>query len=280
MTNAFLEAREARFANFAAHFPHTGLSPLAVAHPIRPDLFAKYRDAVAAYHDMAKQYDFANLTPAGMLMPKRENERLYTEVTARFLDIADSLSVGDLIKGWNIPAIRHKNALTNPEHLKRPFVSEDAHCDAWIGWGADCMLFLTPVLGDTTHNWVRFFGHPRTVDETWIRRLGSFRDGEPFKDQCEVLPKHYQPGYLYIVDIAVIHQTIRDQGADWRVGMEMVGYFVAPPEGSWAHETVFTPDEAAGLRTGRKRYACDLKMGEIADNVGGKRGANLHLVDA
>jgi hypothetical protein len=281
MSNAWLEARENRFSDLCSRFPHTKLSPLAACTPIRADLFEAYRRAIAAYDDASSSYAFTNVTPAGMMLPKTEVEGLFTDVARRFLDICDSLDIWDLMKAWNIPAIRRKNASPDPEHSKRAFISEDAHSDAWIGWGSDCLIFMTPVLGDAERNWVRFFRHPGSADSSWIERLPSFHDSKALAmaKQCEPLPQHYKSGYLYLCDISVIHQTIRAPDASWRVSMEMVGYFKEPPRDSLAYDTMFLSADAVALRERRKKFHCDLKMGQFAEYVSGKRANDVHLID-
>lgn len=275
---SFKVSRETRFSEICNCFSAEKLSPLVAAHKIEPVLYKNFEQAVQKYNDFSRQFDYINRTPNGILVPKKEIENEYNAAVVAFFAILKSLNIHDYVVKWNIPTIRFKTPSFDVENLKRPYISENPHADCWIGWDYDSLLIIMPLLGDTDRNWVQFYQHPDNFDESWVQRLASFADGLEMAKQSTPLPKHYEKGYIYIADMSVIHETKRESGADWRIGIETVLSMIEPTPDSLGQDTQLSYQEMISL--GQSKWILPTTvMGEIIHTTATKRAVNVEFVE-
>lgn len=216
------------------------------------------------YHTIAERFKFANVTPNGMMMPKKENVEYFTGFARCFFAMLCELQIFDKFAAWNVPAIRYKGESFTSEQAARPRASEYAHSDSWLGWDQSAIVFMIPLFGDVLNNGVRFFEHE--LDETWIKTLPSFTCPEAvgMLSRSRQLPYNYRLGHIYPNDIGTIHQTQRSiEAAGWRVSAEVVGYLADPAPDSFAAHTAFTDAVAAGILGWNFEFKANLRMGEI-----------------
>jgi hypothetical protein len=270
----YLTQKEQRFSAICKNFTSDLLSPLVACHRINPILYTSFHDAVTEYNNASASYNYVNRTPNGILVPKKEIDELYNNAVIAFFEILKSLKIENYVKRWNIPTIRFKSANFNVDNLKRPYISENPHADCWIGWDPDSLLIIMPLLGDNQKNWVQFYQHPDSFDSSWVRKLDSFKDGMDMVKQCTPLPKHYEKGCIYIADMSVIHETKREPGADWRIGIETVLSLVEPTDNSLGQDTQLTYEEMIAVGKSIKIKA-ETVMGEIVETTATKRAVQV-----
>jgi len=273
-----LRAREDRFAEISSNFPCELLTPLIACHTIRKDLFEAFENAVSEYNEKSKFFDYVNRTPNGILVPKKEIKKEYNDAVVAFFNILRSLNIKKYIRRWNIPTIRYKTPTLDSENLKRPYISENPHSDSWIGWDSDSLLIIMPLLGDIERNWVQFYRHPESFDMSWVRRLESFRDGIELARQSFPLPKHYEKGCIYVADMSVIHETKREDGATWRIGIETVLSLVEPTPDTLGQDSQLSWEEMISIGSSKNIEPLSV-MGEIIHTTATTRAINIRFSD-
>jgi len=274
-----MKTRTERLKDVFGHTAHRFISPLALAVPLTTGYELGLRTEARMYYEASRRHGFVNVTPNGMMMPKKEIEHLFTSFSRFFFITLMGLGVFDRFKAWNVPAIRYKEPNLSRSNAQRPRASEHAHSDSWLGWDQSAIVFMLPLLGDVERNWVQFFDHP--LDDEWIKVLPSFTCAKARKllNQCVGLPWDYQVGCLYPNDIGCVHQTRREPGSGWRVSCEVVGYLEEPDPDSFGVHTAFSATDARDIVRNIKRFEAKLNMGEIGEYDKAGRAISVQLVD-
>ena len=124
MKSKFLLNREKKFSNICSNFKFEKISNLVVSHKIKPSLFNKLTKSINKYIIKNKKYKFANLTPNGKLIPKKENQTEFNEVVKDYRNIILSLNFFKDINKWVMPSIRYKDPKINKLNKNRSSRSE------------------------------------------------------------------------------------------------------------------------------------------------------------
>jgi hypothetical protein len=242
-----LAEREARFQSLTSKFECKLVSGLIAAHKIKPHLLEKIQ--VAASNYMMKCFSkpeaitkslvansdsllmefgnqmsqIKNVTPNGLIVPKRETILEYNAFVSAFAEIIDSLNIVDFIDCWLYPpSLRFKSALFESDLLKRNYQSEHRHSEAWIPINTSkCISVFIPILGDAEKNGVEFFTPPKDFDESWLTPQSSYKAGEEIADRFSRLEMPYRIGELYLADAATLHVTSRKPGSGPRASIDI-----------------------------------------------------------
>tara|TARA_B100000989_G_scaffold297488_1_gene283394 strand:+ start:461 stop:1297 length:837 start_codon:yes stop_codon:yes gene_type:complete len=212
--------RERNFKKITNCFKNEKINEFVVAHKINEKLYKKLKDDSKLYLKISKNYNLANMTPNGKLVPKKEVQWIYNEIFKTFRDIIYSLKIERHIKNWVFPAIRYKEEKLNKLNTKRSSRSELPHSDAWAGWGEDAILIQIPLLGDTINNRVNYYSLPNNFDKSWMKK-SEFDKAKKFVRQCQKIRHHYKKGYIYIADISVVHSTYRGKNSKPRMSIDI-----------------------------------------------------------
>lgn len=221
MKSKFLLNREKKFSNICSNFKFEKISNLVVSHKIKPSLFNKLTKSINKYIIKNKKYKFANLTPNGKLIPKKENQTEFNEVVKDYRNIILSLNFFKDINKWVMPSIRYKDPKINKLNKNRSSRSELLHCDVWAGWDPNSILVQIPILGDTTNNRIRYYDIPNDINNNWLRKKNFLSAQKNFASRCIPLKHHYKKGYIYVSDIIVTHKTERLKNSKSRVSIDI-----------------------------------------------------------
>jgi len=198
-----------------------------------------------------------NVTPTGMILPKRYSTVEYNHLMGAFYRAVDSLGFGDLIHNWQIPMhIRLKYPQATGDNLNRPrHAPEERHIDSWSGYSTCGVTFIVPLLGDTINNSVEFWRlkDPRTFREEWLVHQFDKTKEHAIAEFYEPVDFQLQPGEVFMFEAAALHATRRTADCGIRVSID----------------NIFTPflglDEAAIEVVSDQRRAEQLTHAELVE---------------
>ena len=223
-----------------SRFPHNRLDSMLLEHEIKPSLFSRLRLFTAVYlskclttdavfeaeqellRNLESEYDsIRNITPNGMVVPKRHLTLEYNLVVQAFIDIIKFCNIDDLIVSWHIPLnIRIKTGVANPENIGRHHPTEDWHSDSWAGESSASVTTHIPIFGDVRHNHLEFCSPPDHFEEPWLGPQNSYRDGKSIAAKYKPVAAWARAGHLYFQDFAGLHRTARSPGAGMRISID------------------------------------------------------------
>jgi hypothetical protein len=159
-----------------------------------------------------------NKTPNGIINPKNETSKEYTEIQKIINNIFDDLGIYKNIKKLAFPNLRYKSA-TEPEVSKsRPYYTSKLHSDAWVGHVGDS-VFLIGVLGDIDNNTVEF-NEPINVQDNYLTKAESFDEGNTRYENFKYLGT-LTKGKLGIMDHSCLHRTLVKEGSKPRLSIDI-----------------------------------------------------------
>lgn len=226
------------------------------------------RQSVINFYKSSINYELVNMTPNGMLVPKIENEIEYESVLVSFYNV---LKKHILLSNYNkivYPVVRYK---TGKDNNTRDTKSEYAHCDAWAGWSSNSTLLYLPLSGDLKNNNIRMFDIPKNINQSWLLPK-NFKVAQHEEVQhCNMLEHLPEYGYLYIMDISVVHQTIRLKNSNDRLSID-IPIFLKFKDNNVGYGSESTLDESIFKEIGRTvKFKAEYKMGEFDGITGLKR---------
>jgi hypothetical protein len=231
-----MDTLAARFP--VAHRPH----PLLLVHRIEPELARRLRAAAALYVSrclpgrrtfgpddeeallaalVAHADAIPNLTPNGMLVPKRHTILEYNLLVRAIADVVSALDIADRIQSWHVPAnLRVKFPAPSAENLARHHPTEHVHSDSWAGESSESVTLHLPIFGDLERNHVRFFSPPADFAEEWLRPLPTYAAGADVAARYGTLDFVPAKGEAILADFAMLHASHRLPGAGPRVSVD------------------------------------------------------------
>jgi hypothetical protein len=292
-----LASRESRFGEMVSRFETRRPCALIAVHRPPAPLLERLRIAASVYiaaclpdparvtpgllsdenallAEMERQREaIPNITPNGMVVPKREVTLEYNLFVAAFAGLMDSLEIDGFIESWvHPPNLRVKEGAADARKLERPYASERRHTEAWIEMNTTrCVSVFVPLLGDTEGNRVEFFAPGPDFDEAWLRPLASYENGEPIASRYDPVDVGYEKGLLYLADAATMHQSHRRPGAGPRASID-VNFLLRAPRSttSFARRHCPTPRDLTAIGRTRLFVPTD-SMHEQIDTLGGRR---------
>jgi hypothetical protein len=234
------ESRVADFGELTSRFSCEMPGPLLCAHQIEPRAWQRLRTATALYmsrclpgnrilldeDELLHAFEteracIRNITPNGMIVPKREMILEFNALARALADIFESLGIGNLIVSWHYPLnLRIKYGEADDANLGRSYATESLHTDTWAGDPAHSILVHLPIFGDLERNHLIFYDAPPSLEESWLRPLPDYAHGEAYARQCRPLDFFPRKGQLTLADIALIHASNRLPGAGIRVSID------------------------------------------------------------
>ena len=301
-----LKERIEAFDHLSGRFENERPGPLLLAHRIRPDLFKRLQTAAALYISKGFQEDFfveteqeilekldreydtvSNITPNGMIVPKRYNVLEYNVLVKAFSSIIDSLGINDLISSWHIPLnLRYKQGAVNQENMLRHHPTEHIHSDSWAGESSESVTVHIPIFGDTERNYVAFYDPPESFEESWLGALPSYKDGEEYAKQYTKLDYVPPKGNVMLADFAGLHASTRLPGAQSRLTIDTTFALKRPGDNRtpekihpWRENERATQKVLSSLGSERLFYFPD-GAHDMVDSEGGfKHPTNLQILD-
>lgn len=235
-----LDSRVKAFDVLAGRFPCHRPTSLIAGHDIPADLLNKLQYATAVYMSrclpdnrvildeeelldtfMREQEHIRNITPNGMIVPKRHTILEYNALVRAFADIINALNIEDLILSWHVPLnLRIKFPEACEANLKRHHPTEHIHSDSWAGESSESVTTHIPIFGDIEKNHLVFYDPPEIFEEAWLKPLPSYRDGQIIAEQYKRLDFKPSKGQLILADFASLHASNRLSDAGPRVSID------------------------------------------------------------
>ena len=235
-----LPERINRFDKFCANFSCSRPSPLIAVHKIDQGAYDKLERALIAYVSRCvwacsnppldepslmkelglKREQIENCTPNGILKPYRHLNPEFNTLYKAYADIIRSLNIKDHIGAFfGLLDVRYKEGTVYSKNIGRDYSTEEIHSDAWSFGISDCIRVLIPMLGDADGNKVEFYAPPENFDESWLDPLASYENGAEIARRYSKVDISVPKGSMCFFDFAVLHQTVRSQGAGGRVSL-------------------------------------------------------------
>lgn len=206
--------------------------PLLKAVRLQPELLGRIRNAVNLYlyatldcwyrertfklHDelLATVSDdvrgLPNITPNGLLLPKRQNYLAYNMVHAMVVEIFETIGLGRHMASAHAPLnLRLVDGRGQAQFDRRPRASVKWHSDMWAGEPAAAIIVFVPVFGAPGALGVRWI-EPRAFPRELARPLDDFTEGARLIEGGREYKVAFDPGVILLTDPFLVHATQRD----------------------------------------------------------------------
>jgi len=300
-----LQSRISDFDIITNRFACQRPGKLVCAHQPTPDLWERLRVAAALYLSKClpgnrvilddaelirafetERSNIRNITPNGMIVPKRHTILEYNALARAFADIISALNIRDMIHSWHPINLRIKYAELDPANLERPLASERIHSDSWAGDSSESANVFVPLFGDTDRNCVTLYDPPYEFEESWLNCLPRYTDGQAIAEQYTKLDFVIGKGQIGIVDFATLHASTRLPGAGTRISLD-TSFHVNRARGGGDFglihadrlEEYLAPEVLAGLGETHLFLFPDTVDQRRPNTSGYRHPANLHVVE-
>jgi len=196
------------------------LTPLCALIKIDDKISRRLIQASNLFAERSREYSFLNRTPNGFLVPKIETQKEFLDVLLRYRDLLIDIGLGPHILSLTPPVVRYKIGSLSVEDENRVTRSEYPHNDAWAGWPANCMIPIIPVSGDCENNKVVVYDMPNDLSPDWLDKIPFPQAQLKFVHKCQEIKADYRPGFMFLLDICVVHRTHRHMNAGDRIGID------------------------------------------------------------
>ena len=299
-----LQKRIKGFDKLASKFKNKRLDNLIVEYKIPDSLFKSLQTAAATYlsrclpgeqfildeqelmYKIDKHYrNMPNITPNGLVVPKRHVVLEYNSLVKAFASVIDSCNINNLISSWHIPLnLRIKLGEIDTFNMTRHHPTEYPHSDSWAGESSESVTTHLPIFGDLEKNHLVFFSPPDDFKEEWMGHLPSYKDGKEIADKYTRLDIKPKKGHLYFADFAGLHSSYRLPNAGPRVTIDTTFVLNRPEpilgtEHPWRKNERATHDIFSSLGSEKLFYFPDSNEQFVDSSGGFKHPTNLHILD-
>jgi hypothetical protein len=168
----------------------------------------KFSENILAEHAQ-NIMNLPNITPNGLVLPKKENCAAYNALHREFVNIFHDIHIGEHIEIIQYPInIRLQSGTPNAVLDSRPRSSVKPHTDIWAGDPASGMVVFLSLLGDPDRAGIRFM-RPAVFPVSFVMPLEDFDLGKPVIETAEELPCLLENGKFFIMDPYMIHRTTK-----------------------------------------------------------------------
>ncbi len=229
------------------------------------------------------EHEIRNITPNGMIVPKRHTILEYNQLVRALVDIVSLLNINDLISSWHVPLnLRIKYGKVTEGNLERHHPTEHIHSDSWAGESAESVTLMLPIFGDLPKNCVRYFDPPSDFSEEWLKPRPSYIDGKEIADRYVLNDFVPRKGQLILTDFASLHASTRLEGAGPRVSIDTTFALKRVRNGEfqetihpWRESERLKPEVLAGIGE-RHLFVFPDSIDQQVDSAGGfKHPTNL-----
>ena len=155
-----------------------------------------------------------NITPGGILHPRRETQLTYNLITQYLMKSLDNYI--DLIEGMAFPVIRIKSGYK--KDIKRPYETSKLHSDSWVGQYGDSIISYG-IEGDFKNNGVNFY-LPENVTKDFFKKINNYDEGLKKFSKIKYLGK-LKIGYFFIFDHSILHKTVIKYNSKPRISIDL-----------------------------------------------------------
>lgn len=162
-----------------------------------------------------------NVTPNGMIVPKKELCLEFNLVVKSYINILEDLNIKDLIQDFHFPPnlrIKYKNIKKN--HLKRKHPTELFHADTWTGAMPNWVASHFFIIGDVKNNNIEYASPPKDFQEDWLKPIEKNEDGQIFAQKFKKINYTPKKGSFILADASVVHRSFRTKNCGIRVSLD------------------------------------------------------------
>lgn len=155
-----------------------------------------------------------NVTPNGIVLPKRETYLAYNHVHAEVVKIFEEAGLHHHVETIFAPInVRLVNGKPAPAVDSRPRASTKYHSDMWAGEPADAIMVFMPVLGDTENVGVHWI-EPVDFPKRFRGPLEDFNEGQAMSINARDYYASFHNGDIMLTDPFLIHATQKKKDAN------------------------------------------------------------------
>ena len=228
-----LSSRIETFDKVGRRFPCERPSRLVCVHRIEENAFESLRVAAAIYmsrclpgnrlilegsrllEEFERHQDLIqNITPNGLIVPKRYIMLEYNLLVRAFAQVISGLGMEDLIVYWHIPLnLRIQFGQTREKDSKRNYPVEHIHSDSWAGQSTESVTVHIPIFGDVSRNHIELYDPPTHFREDWLGPLQDYAAGDTIVREYSKIDFIPPEGHLILADFAILYAYTRLPGA-------------------------------------------------------------------
>lgn len=236
-----LNRRKQIFKNLSEQCGATLSSPVNAVGTIPPHHLEKIRTCAAqmvagslpepaqsfdhdhVFSELCRQRDrVRNITPNGLVVPKRQLIPEYNLLVKTFVDFVSSLGFSDMIEFWGNVNLRLKDSNVVEANVGRPHATEKPHTDAWAGELPNSIHLILPLWGDVQNNNIQYYIPPDDFQESWMMPLEDFDLGAELTQKYSMLDQDFTLGKFFLADFSTLHASRRRPGAGPRVSIDII----------------------------------------------------------
>jgi hypothetical protein len=182
---------------------------LSVAFPdesfdLDADLLIAYKRQILA---------LPNITPNGLLLPKRETYLGYNLLHRHLVPIIRTFGFEPHVRSIHLPVnVRIVHGVPAPKIDSRPRASVKPHSDVWAGEPTNAIMIFLPVFGDLNRVGIDFFEPPEAFAR-YIRPLDNFDEGAHLLAGATQYDCRLRAGCAYFIDPYTLHRTVKQRDA-------------------------------------------------------------------
>lgn len=235
-----LDIRKKYFKKLTETFDCKKINDLMVEVKIRDDLFKNLQLYTSIYLSkcfnessvitdktlliqkiLNNKHLIKNMTPNGMLVPKRELSLDFNNILKSYIKILDSLNIFPKIENFHFPPnIRLKYGIEDQNNLNRAHPTEKMHSDTWTGANPNWIAVHLYILGDIENNHLKYAYPPSDFSEDWLKPVKKAEDGDKFAKKFKEIDYEPKAGSMILADATIIHRSYRKPGAGIRVSLD------------------------------------------------------------
>ena len=235
-----LKIRKFYFKKFSKNFKGKRINDLMYEVKIPKNLFYNLKTSIINYISQcfnddeiiisekklikkifAKSNKLINLTPNGLVVPKKENSLEFNVIIKNYVQILKHFNINNAVENFHYPPnIRLKLPYLNKKHMLRKHPTELMHSDTWTGANANWCAVHLFVLGDINKNHIRYAEPPNNFTEDWLKPLKNSKLGKDISNKFRLIKYTPKKGYMIIADTTIIHQSFRKKNAGIRISLD------------------------------------------------------------
>lgn len=150
-----------------------------------------------------------NITPNGLLLPKRHNLISYNLLLGHLTNLIGWLDLRGISRLHYPVNVRIIDGAPNPTVDSRPRASVKLHSDIWAGEFTDHIMIFIPVAGDMVNNGVELYEPGADFYPDYVRTMSDYAEGADLINGATKYDVVMQPGHVYLLDSFLLHRTMK-----------------------------------------------------------------------
>jgi hypothetical protein len=248
----FSEYGDQLFNQLLDRFPESKKWRLLMAEALSPERFAQVRFAAATYisaclgskktiTDETELLDaierlrgtMPNITPNGLLMPKREFVLEFNLLHKSIAGIFKDFQIDEMIETMHVPVnLRIAQGTPKAAVDSRAYATNKMHSDVWAGEPLDAVIVHLPLFGDAENIGIDFCEMTAAKEQQFMRILKDYDEGKELFEDMKRYDCTMKLGNIYFADARLLHATMRKKpglrvSLDFRFRMRSEGPYRA-----------------------------------------------------